>query len=573
MDIREFFMKNTIKVLVRPLVCVALAAVIGFSMTACETDTSSGTGHTPGNITWTLEQTGGILDNDKVPTSATTAIEITFSDAVSLTDTDITIGGAASRGAVALSSSGNVWIVPVTVSKSDNATVTVNKTGVAGGTKTVMVYKLGERLPIDWTAAANGTANSVTSTAITFTFTEAVTGLTENDITLTAGTGSATIGNLTGSGTSWTLAITVINQGEIKVAIAQTGISATEKTVQVHKKSENPVSGKTTYRWDDKYEFSTASGNNGTFTVYSPKKEYVEYEFDGEVEGWWDRVSDANGKYIYIPSGNGTYTWNQSAQTVTITVVQAAFTMDTDSVQLLNKTQWGNEYRSELAEGVEEMISEMMSTGMTRPQAEQAVLQYAKENLGASFTTIDQALNYAVNEATNEYFGPQPFNYSFSNDGVSFFLWEPLPAPKGTDQLAGKTYYYYEYYHDWDPETGESTGQYVKNEYRKFVFSSSGRTYTYTNENEWDWGDKHTGSYSYDSAQKRFYYRPTTVNDQTPAEYYDDVDIWENYVYPDDAAYRTVRTIERFSTENYMYDTDLLGFGWFNNDYPASATE
>jgi len=99
-----------------------------------------------GTITWMLSQKGGVPVAGSTPTASTTAIVITFTGAVNLTDADIVIGGAAERKTVELLSSsvGNtVWEVPVSVTGSDNATVTVSKDGVAGGAKTVMVYKQG----------------------------------------------------------------------------------------------------------------------------------------------------------------------------------------------------------------------------------------------------------------------------------------------------------------------------------------------------------------------------------------------------------------------------------------------
>jgi len=95
-------------------------------------------------ITWALSQKGGVPVAGSTPTASTTAIVITFTGAVSLTDADITIGGAAERNTASplSATTGNtVWEVPVTVSGSDNATVTVTKNGVEDGTQTVMVYK------------------------------------------------------------------------------------------------------------------------------------------------------------------------------------------------------------------------------------------------------------------------------------------------------------------------------------------------------------------------------------------------------------------------------------------------
>ena len=213
--------------------CAPVALICALMLAGCDTPTSPEKG--PGTITWTLEQEGGVPEANDISESDTTAIIIKFSAAVdNLIDTEITIGDAATRSTNTLSQEGNNWIVPVTVSRSDAATVTVTRNGVATGTKAVKVYKANQKPLIGWSAIADGTANTVTSTKITFTFDEAVTGLTANDITLTNGTGSVTTGTLTGSGTNWILNITVTNQGEITVAINKTGISETAKPVAVH---------------------------------------------------------------------------------------------------------------------------------------------------------------------------------------------------------------------------------------------------------------------------------------------------------------------------------------------------
>ena len=87
---------------------------------------------------------------------------------------------------------------------------------------------------ITYLVVANGTANTVDSTQLTFTFSREPVGLVAGNITLTAGTGSATRGTLSGSGTTWTLGITGVRQGNITVAIDHADIEAGERTVAVH---------------------------------------------------------------------------------------------------------------------------------------------------------------------------------------------------------------------------------------------------------------------------------------------------------------------------------------------------
>ena len=88
----------------------------------------------------------------------------------------------------------------------------------------------GSGTTITYTASPDG---GTTTTAIKFTFSAAVSGLTADDITVTNGTGSVTKGALTGSGTSWSLAVTVNTAGNITVKINKSGIESGAKTVAV----------------------------------------------------------------------------------------------------------------------------------------------------------------------------------------------------------------------------------------------------------------------------------------------------------------------------------------------------
>jgi hypothetical protein len=87
---------------------------------------------------------------------------------------------------------------------------------------------------ITYTALADGTADAESSTAITFSFSAEVSGLEATHINITP-TGNVTKGELTGSGTSWSLAITVNTAGDVTVKIEKDGIEGAEKSVTVHK--------------------------------------------------------------------------------------------------------------------------------------------------------------------------------------------------------------------------------------------------------------------------------------------------------------------------------------------------
>ena len=89
-------------------------------------------------------------------------------------------------------------------------------------------------LYIRWIATWVAAANSATDTnAINFTFGLPVSELTADDIAVNDGTGAVITGALTGSGTSWSLAVTVTNPGNVSVSINRAGIEAGSRIVTV----------------------------------------------------------------------------------------------------------------------------------------------------------------------------------------------------------------------------------------------------------------------------------------------------------------------------------------------------
>ena len=103
---------------------------------------------------------------------------------------------------------------------------------------------------ITYTVEANGTLDTETSTQLTFTFSDKVSGLGIGNIDIFDGTGAAEINTskpikeiLTGGETSWTLNIRKVTAGSIRVRIAKEGIEPGRKTVIVHQNTV-PASSK-----------------------------------------------------------------------------------------------------------------------------------------------------------------------------------------------------------------------------------------------------------------------------------------------------------------------------------------
>jgi predicted small secreted protein len=83
-----------------------------------------------------------------------------------------------------------------------------------------------------------GSSNETTSTSIKLTFSAALTGLTDGDISVNTDTGAVIKGELTGGGPIWHLALdSVTRQGYVAVSISKSGIENAVKTVVVYKKA------------------------------------------------------------------------------------------------------------------------------------------------------------------------------------------------------------------------------------------------------------------------------------------------------------------------------------------------
>jgi len=167
-------------------------------------------------ITWSATASGN-------PT--TTAINFTFSavpTGLVATDFTITSGtGTATRGV--LSGTGTTRTLTVSGVSAGTVSVSINRAGIASGSQAVTLVG-----PITWSASASG---SPTTTAINFTFSAVPTGLVATDFTITSGTGTATRGVLSGTGTTRTLTVSNVSTGTVSVSINRAGIASGSQAV------------------------------------------------------------------------------------------------------------------------------------------------------------------------------------------------------------------------------------------------------------------------------------------------------------------------------------------------------
>ncbi|GHT73606.1 hypothetical protein FACS1894124_2250 [Spirochaetia bacterium] len=190
-----------------------------------------------------------IADGDA--TATTTKLTLTFDKAIAnLAAGDITLSGStgATKGALTPTGTAGVYELAVTVTADGTVTVSAEKDGynISGGSKTVNVYYYDdpEDIAAEFTGLiADGDATA-TTTKLTLTFSQAITGLSADDITLSGSTG-VTKGALTPTGTAgvYELAVTVTASGSVTVTVAKDGytISDDTKSVQVYYVVATPV--------------------------------------------------------------------------------------------------------------------------------------------------------------------------------------------------------------------------------------------------------------------------------------------------------------------------------------------
>ena len=222
-------------------VTVAVVAPAGYSISGSPKTVAVYKAVVPTAVTLQTAVADGVAD-----TITSTKIDLTFDTAIAgLTASDITItsgSGAAVKGV--LTGSGTSWSIALTsVTTQGNVSVAVSAPAgysISGSPKTVAVYKAVVPTAVTLlSAAADGVVDTTTSTKIDFIFDTAIAGLTASDITITDGTGAAVKGDLTGSGTNWSIALTsVTTQGNVSVAVAAPSgytISGSPKTIAVYK--------------------------------------------------------------------------------------------------------------------------------------------------------------------------------------------------------------------------------------------------------------------------------------------------------------------------------------------------
>jgi hypothetical protein len=278
------------------------------------------------------------------------------------------------------------------------------------------------------------------------------------------------------------------------------------------------MSGRMSIKKSTKIEFSaTAAGAvSGNYTKKST------------VGDWLQPVLDDNGKYKWVDIETGVYSWNAAAKQVTLATRKIAFE-NQDNQDGYGPLQTKTEYQSSQQAMLNQYKQEMGDEAFNAALAEMG------------FSSAAAYLDYRVAEAFKNV--TKTNNYALSADAEVLFLDEPLPANKGADELAGKTY---------NGTTGNNDAP-VKDTSQTYVFADDGSSCAYTYTTYSGARGNETYNYAFDSTEKRVYlkipvtYRARSYTDSstTSAGYYNSVA--ENKAAEINSRYNRI--------EVYTYDT------------------
>jgi uncharacterized protein YjdB len=179
---------------------------------------------------------------DGSTTQTTTLLTLTFSQAVNgLSANDITLSNVSGISKGSLSSSGSTYTLPIS-GFTAGGTLNVGVTSpqgynISGTPKTVVIYYYAPLTAVILNSVTADGSVTQTTTKLTLVFSQAVTGLSANDISL-YGVAGLSKGSLSSSGAAYTLPISGFTAGgNLVVAVASPqgySISGTPKTVVIY---------------------------------------------------------------------------------------------------------------------------------------------------------------------------------------------------------------------------------------------------------------------------------------------------------------------------------------------------
>jgi hypothetical protein len=354
-------------------------------------------------------------------TSSTTALNFNFSASVSgLNASEINISNGIPAGSLTKGTptgSGTSWTLPVTVSTAGTVNVSISKSGIESGAKTVNVYKLSDSSLISYTVSPDSTTNT---TALNFTFSAGVSGLTASQISLSDGSGSLTKGMPTGSGTSWTLPVTVNTAGTIYVSISKSGVESGAKTVNVYTSVYSvTLLDNAPYGWQYPYGLEEAytgtktnKGDIFTFTysfksnVFIDKLQLVLVDCD-EPDYVWKTLSG------YIPIGENIQPNTQITGSISIIATGTAASASFLANRLVIETTYGTSSQPTLTFTAIDLVKTSSAVTVTGGSLA-AKLSWLQANAASNSS-------YILTASAGESIAPQNLGWSGKNN-ITVFL-------------------------------------------------------------------------------------------------------------------------------------------------------
>ncbi|WP_445181323.1 Ig-like domain-containing protein [Pseudomonas sp. McL0111] len=268
----------------------------------------------------------------------TSQVTITFSEAVSgFTNADLTIANG-TLTAVSSADGGVTWTATFTPSGGINDTtnvVTLDNTGIADlagnagtGTTTSNNYSIDTQRPTATIVVADPTLNAGETSLVTITFSEAVSGFTNADLTIANGTLSAV--SSSDGGITWTATFTPtagVNDATNVITLANAGIADL---------AGNAGTGTTNsgnYTIDTVLPTATIVVADNALNI--GETSLVTITFSEAVTGFTNAdLTIANGTLTAVSSSDGGITWTATfTPTTSITDATNVITLDNSGVQ------------------------------------------------------------------------------------------------------------------------------------------------------------------------------------------------------------------------------------------------
>ncbi|WP_085684336.1 MULTISPECIES: Ig-like domain-containing protein [unclassified Pseudomonas] len=305
-------------------------------------NTGSGTTDSNNYAIDTVRPTATIVVADNnLRIGETSLVTITFSEAVSgFTNADLTVANG-TLSAVSSSDGGITWTATFTPSASINDTtnlITLDSTGVAdlagnagSGTTDSNNYAIDTVRPTATIVVADSNLTAGETSLVTITFSEAVSGLTNADLTIANGTLTAV--SSSDGGITWTATFTPnlgVNDATNVITLANTGIADL---------AGNAGSGTTNsnnYTIDTVVPTATIIVSDSSLKI--GETSLVTITFSEAVTGFTNAdLTIANGTLSAVSSSDGGITWTATfTPTSNITDTTNVITLDNSGVQNLS---------------------------------------------------------------------------------------------------------------------------------------------------------------------------------------------------------------------------------------------